>query len=139
MNQDNSITLNQENVKNVVRFTIFEPLQAILGSFAAKLPLFGTLKCIRRYLTRFWRNHIKLFNPSKVNIQSVWKTTKMVNFDHIFDVFSVQYNWIVLPTPHTTYIRVFLKIDHLGPLLSFLDHFWACMGHFEPNNPLLVL
>ena len=87
-----------------------------------------------------------------VNAHNVRKTTKMVNFDHIFDVFSVQYNWIVLiyfsscqtspgtslEYPHHTHYKYFWKLTILGHFLAFLGHFWGCTGHFKPIYPLLI-
>ena len=87
-----------------------------------------------------------------VNAHNVRKTTKMVNFDHIFDVFSVQYNWIVLiyfsscqtsPGTSLEYPHHILleKIRATGMLLKIehLCNFWASMSYLEPNYPLSVL
>ena len=68
-----------------------------------------------------------------VNAHNVRKTPKMANFDHIFDVYSIQYNRIVLihfsscqTSPWTS-----LEYPHHMHLIIFENWpFWAIFGPF---------
>ena len=84
-----------------------------------------------------------------VNAHNVRKTTKMVNFDHIFDVFSVQYNWIVLihfascqtspgtslEYPHHIHLSIF-ENWLFGAIIGL---FWPFLSLYEPFGAKLPL
>ena len=68
------------------------PFLRLYGPFEANQPIVDILNLCQKITDKISKDSCQYVHSVHIKGPKCQKTTKMVNFDHIFDVFSVQYN-----------------------------------------------